>query len=95
MMGNSPVLKCQAAPKRAVRAHQEADAQSDSTTHVVANSSGLTLQDRSGDASQASLVMTWRFENIREQEVIVHTGLIALNALFATAITALAVYYLL
>jgi hypothetical protein len=39
--------------------------------------------------------MTWRFENIREQEVIVHTGLIALNALFATAITALAVYFLL
>lgn len=55
MMGNSPVLKCQAAPKRAVRAHQEADAQSDATTHMVANSSGRTLQDRSGDASQATV----------------------------------------
>ncbi len=39
--------------------------------------------------------MTWRFENIKEQEVVVHTWLIALNALFATAITALAVYFLL
>ncbi len=39
--------------------------------------------------------MTWRFENIKEQEVVVHTGLIALNALFATDITALAVYFLL
>ena len=39
--------------------------------------------------------MTWRFENIKEQEAVVHTGLIALNALFATAITALAVYFLL
>ena len=39
--------------------------------------------------------MTWRFENIKEQEVIVQTGLIALNALFATAITGLAVYFLL
>ena len=39
--------------------------------------------------------MTWRFENTKEQEVIVHTGLIALNALFATAITALAVYFFL
>jgi hypothetical protein len=39
--------------------------------------------------------MTWRFENIKEQEVIVQTGLIALNALFATAISVLAVYFLL
>ena len=39
--------------------------------------------------------MTWRFENTKEQEVIAHSGLIALNALFATAITGLAVYFLL
>ena len=39
--------------------------------------------------------MTWRFENIKEEEVIVHCGLIALNAMFAAAITALAVYFLL
>ena len=39
--------------------------------------------------------MTWRFENIKEEEVIAHYGLIALNALFAAAITALAVYFLL
>jgi hypothetical protein len=39
--------------------------------------------------------MTWRFENIKEQEAIVQTGLIALNALFATAISVLAVYFLL
>ncbi len=39
--------------------------------------------------------MTWRFENIKEEEVLVHYGLIALNALFAAAITALAVYFLL
>ncbi len=39
--------------------------------------------------------MTWRFENINEEEVINHSGLMALSALFATAITALAVYFLL
>jgi hypothetical protein len=39
--------------------------------------------------------MTWRFENIKEEEAIVHSGLIALSALFATVITALAVYFLL
>jgi hypothetical protein len=39
--------------------------------------------------------MTWRFENIQEEEVIAHSGLIALSALFATVITALAVYFLL
>ena len=39
--------------------------------------------------------MTWRFENIKEEEAIVHSGLIALSALFATAITALAVCFLL
>lgn len=55
MLGNSPVLKLQAAPKRAVRAYQEADTQSDPTTHMVTNSSCLTLQDRSGDASQATV----------------------------------------
>ncbi len=43
----------------------------------------------------ASLVMTWRFENIKEDEAIVHSGLISLNALFATVITVLAVYFLL
>ncbi len=44
MMGNSPAVKCQAAPKRAVRAYHEADAQSDPTTHVVANPSGLNFE---------------------------------------------------
>ena len=39
--------------------------------------------------------MTWRFENIKEQEAIVHSGWIASNALFATVITVLAVYFLL
>ena len=39
--------------------------------------------------------MTWRFENIKEQEAIVQIGLIALNALFDTAISVLAVYFLL
>ena len=39
--------------------------------------------------------MTWRFENIIEEEVINHSGLMALSTLFATAITALAVYFLL
>jgi hypothetical protein len=39
--------------------------------------------------------MTWRFENINEEHVTVHSGLMALSALFATAITALAVYFLL
>jgi hypothetical protein len=39
--------------------------------------------------------MTWRFENIKEEEAIVHSGLIALSALIATVITALAVYFLL
>jgi hypothetical protein len=42
-----------------------------------------------------SLAMTWRFENIKEEEGIAYSGLIALNALFAAAITALAVYFLL
>ena len=42
-----------------------------------------------------SLAMTWRFENIKEEEVTAHSGLIALKALFASAITALAVYFLL
>lgn len=40
-------------------------------------------------------MMTWRFENTKEQEVIVRTGLIALNVLFAAGITVLAVYFLL
>ena len=44
MMGNSPAVKCQAAPKRAVRAFHEADAQSDPTTHVVANPSDLNFE---------------------------------------------------
>ena len=39
--------------------------------------------------------MTGHFENIKEEEVIARSGLIALNALFAAAITALAVYFLL
>ena len=39
--------------------------------------------------------MTWRFENIKEEQGIAHSWLIALNALFATAITVLAVYFLL
>jgi len=39
--------------------------------------------------------MTWRFENIKEDEASVHSGLMALSAVFATAITALAVYFLL
>jgi hypothetical protein len=42
-----------------------------------------------------SLAMTWRFENIKEEEAIVHSGLMALSALFATVITTLAVYFLL
>jgi hypothetical protein len=44
VMGNSPAVKCQAAPKRAVRAYNEANAQSDATTHVVANPSGLNFE---------------------------------------------------
>jgi hypothetical protein len=43
----------------------------------------------------ASLAMTWSFENINEEDVTVHSRLMALSALFATAITALAVYFLL
>jgi len=39
--------------------------------------------------------MTGHFENIKEEDVPAHSGLMALNALFATAITALAVYFLL
>jgi len=39
--------------------------------------------------------MTWRFENINEEDATVHSGLMALSALFATAVTALAVYFLL
>jgi hypothetical protein len=39
--------------------------------------------------------MSWRFENIKDEEIIAHSGLIALNAVFAAAITALAVYFLL
>jgi len=39
--------------------------------------------------------MTGRFENIKEEDVTAHSGLMALNALFATAITVLAVYFLL
>jgi len=39
--------------------------------------------------------MTGRFENIKEEDVTAHSGLMALNALFATVITALAVYFLL
>jgi hypothetical protein len=39
--------------------------------------------------------MTWRFENIKEQAINVHTGMIALNILFATAISGLAIYFLL
>ena len=39
--------------------------------------------------------MSWRFENNKDVETIARSGLIALNAAFAAAITALAVYFLL
>jgi hypothetical protein len=39
--------------------------------------------------------MTWRFENMKEQVINVHNGMIALNILFATAISGLAIYFLL
>ena len=55
MLENSPAVNCQAAPKRAVRTDHLADAQSDPTTHMVANPSGRTLPDRSGDPSQAAV----------------------------------------
>jgi len=38
--------------------------------------------------------MIWRIENIKEEEVIAHSGFVALYAMFASAITALAVYFL-
>ena len=39
--------------------------------------------------------MTWRFESTNEEEASVRPGSIVMNAIFATAITALAVYFLL
>ena len=39
--------------------------------------------------------MTWRFENSKQQEAIVHAGMIALNTMVAAASTILAVYHLL
>ncbi len=39
--------------------------------------------------------MTWHFENAKQQEVIVHRGMIALNGLVAAVSTILAVYSLL
>jgi len=39
--------------------------------------------------------MTWDFENAKQQEVISHAGMVALNALIAAVSTILAVYSLL